>query len=171
MVENDIFDVYDFSSNRDLPMVAFAQGFTVRSNYRRDEQQKMDDLLPVIDLVQRNKKIAYVHSVSLYHHTIRNCKHFFKKQRWATYNVLNKKAYGVVTRKQWFSTSQRIRFFLWPIYAFSVIFPTLKAIIGLIRDREFIWLLHPYLCFLSACASLFEVTRFYSGKQGSISRI
>lgn len=167
---NNIYDIYDFSSNPTRPMMAFAQGFTIRKGFRRKKQDAMDDIRPILELLDKRKKIAYVHSVSLYHHTIYSLDHFIRKQRWATRNALEKKKYGIVLRANQLSESQRVRMKLWPLYAFSIIVPLLVSIFGLVRDKKIIWLAHPVLCFLSAYASVIEAVMYNTTNRAIVSR-
>jgi glycosyltransferase involved in cell wall biosynthesis len=61
----DLYNVYDFSTNEDKPLIALAQGFTVRKGYTRRPEDAFDDLAPVVRLLLEKKDIAYVHSISL----------------------------------------------------------------------------------------------------------
>lgn len=168
IVHTDLYDIYDYSSNSVTPMIAFAQGFTIRSDYRRKKEDAFDDLKPILSLLTDEKKIAYVHSVSVYHHTIRNFDHFFRKQRWATRNSLENQRYGIAYRISELSKGQKFRIGIWPLYALSVIAPLIMGIYSYIRDREPLWLFHPIICFLSAFASLTEVFIYTINKDGKV---
>lgn len=154
---NEIYDVYNFTSSRDIPLIAFAQGFAVRSSYVRKTKDSMDDIKPVMDIINEGKKIAFIHSVSLFHHTVNSLAHFIRKQRWATRNVLEKKEYGISYRSFKLSSSQRFRMKIWPLYAVSFVIPMVFSFFHLIKDREVMWLAHAPLCFVSATASVYEV--------------
>lgn len=167
---NGTYDVYDYSSNKDLPMIAFAQGFTFRSSYKKRGIDELDDCRQVVDLVRQNKKIAYVHSVTIYHDTIRDLDHFIRKQRWATQNALSKKPAGINHRLKYLSFKQKIKVKLWPFYAFSIIFPFLRSIYGFIKDWSLLWFFHPINCFLSAASSLYQVLIFHSTSKKEVSR-
>lgn len=164
LVHTNIYDVYDFQSNPNLPMMSFSQGFTIRKNYRRKEEDALDDVSPIINLIKEDKKIAYIHSLSLYHHTINNVGHFIRKQRWATQNALERKKYGIAHRYTQLSFNQKMRTFLWPFYSLSIVFPTLRAIQGLIQDRELLWLFHPVECFICGYANAIQLLEFIKGK-------
>ena len=151
-------------------MIAFAQGFSIRGGYKRDENDTFDDFLPIIKLIENRKKIAYIHSIPLYHHTIKNLRHFIKKQRWATRNVLSNKNYGINYRLKYLTLSQKIKIKLWPFYAFSIILPVAQSLYGLSRDGEVIWLLHPVMCFVSAASSVREYFNYILNKEKIVSR-
>lgn len=154
---NGVYDVYDFNSNEVKPMIALAQGLTIRRNYARKQADAFDDCRPIIDLIEQNKKIAYVHSVSVYHDTIHGLKHFIRKQRWATQNALERKNYGISYRFNKLSPRQKVKVWLWPFYALSILLPLIRGLYGTVKDREMLWLFHPIGCWLSAYASLMQV--------------
>lgn len=157
---NLIYDIYDYKSSNSFPILAIAQGFTVRKNFADQRVNKMDDMEPIFELIKQGKQIAYLHSISLYHHTTRDLNHFVKKQRWATRNYLLNKQYGIKVREKTFTKWQKVKRVIWPIYAFSIILPFFRAMYGLIRDKEIIWLWHPYMCFLSAYGSFSELVLY-----------
>jgi glycosyltransferase involved in cell wall biosynthesis len=147
--------VFDYKSNKLVPMIAFAQGFAVRSGFKRNEKNSFDDTTPVLELIEKGKKIAYVDSVSLYHHTINGLSHFIEKQAWRTRNFINKKNFGISHRVKLLSETQTQRIKIWPIYALTIVPPFLYAFYHLIKDREKMWIFHPVLCIISAYTSLF----------------
>lgn len=151
---NKIYDIYDYRSNPDKPLIAVAQGFIVRRGFTKSRNSAFDDILPVIELINKKNRIAFIHSVKLYHHTVRNLRHFAVKQAWATINALQKKKYGIAHRRAYLSKNQKLRIKIWPIYALSFLAPLLRSICGLIIEKEPLWLFHPFLCMISACSSL-----------------
>lgn len=155
----NVYDVYDYRSSRTKPMVSFAQGFTVRRGYRRDGQNSLDDVSPVMALIEQGKEIAYVHSLSLCHDTVRDFDHFVRKQRWATVNALSGKSYGIAHRKDKLSGWQRFKMRIWPVYALSIVAPFIRSCYGLYSDRELLWLCHPMMCLISVCSSLVSIVQ------------
>ncbi len=167
---NEIYDVYDYSSSKDKPLIAVAQGFTVRRGFARSRNSAFDDVLPVIELINKKNRIAFVHSVKLYHHTVRNFRHFAKKQAWGTVNALQRKNYGIAHRINYLSDNQRLRIKLWPIYVFSFVFPLVRSVYYLVKDREPLWIFHPFLCIISASASLWAVLIYIKDKNYEFTR-
>lgn len=165
-IHTKLYDIYDFHASKTVPMISFSQGFTIRGSYRRKKRDIFDDNRPVIELIKQNKKIAYIHALSIYHHTINNLAHFIKKQRWATQNALEKKNYGIAHRYSTLSEYQKRRIAVWPIYSISIIFPLIMAIRGVMRDRELLWLFHPVNCLLCAYANFVQLLVFLTGKMG-----
>lgn len=170
LFSNDIYDLYDFSSAPDKPLIAVAQGFSVRAGFTRSRKSKFDDVLPVIELVAQKKKIAFVHSVKLYHHTVRDFKHFANKQAWATINALQRKNYGISHRINYLSSSQKKRFKLWPLYSLTILPPFIRAIYHLVKDREKMWIFHPFLCIISAYASAWGALIYLTNKNAEFKR-
>jgi glycosyltransferase involved in cell wall biosynthesis len=170
LFHNKIYDIYDYAKSPELPMIALAQGFTVRAPFKRKKQDYFDDCQPIIEIIKARKKIAYIHSLSIYHNTTSDLNHFIRKQRWATQNALEKKSYGISFRQKNLSAGQKLRIKLWPFYALSFVLPTLRAIWGLVEDREPLWLFHPINCWFSAAASLQQVILYNINKIRTVSR-
>lgn len=168
------YDIYDFTSSSLSPMMSFSQGFTVRGTYKRNKKDMFDDVTPVLDIIKSGKKIAYIHSVSVFHNTNKDYRQFIRKQRWATQNALSNKNYGIAHRLTNLSFSQKAKMYIWPIYSLSIIFPTIRGIYGYIVDREKLWLFHPIECFLCGIANGLQVLEYaYSkitNKNDTISR-
>lgn len=165
-ISNSSYDVYDYQSSKNKPMIAFAQGFTFKASFRRIDDDLFDDCRPVIRLIESGKKIAYVHSTSVVHHTIKDCDHFLRKQRWATLNAIKKENYGIYHRFSMLSTAQKIKVKIWPLYAASFILPLFRSIWGFFRDREPMWLFHPIICWLSFYASATTIMRYHFVDKG-----
>ncbi len=164
------YAVYDYSSNPTRPLIALAQGFTVRRGFRRKKSDEYDDINPILDLLDKKKKMAYVYSIPLYHHTVHSMDHFIRKQRWATRNALEKKRYGMALRSNRLSKVQKVRMKLWPFYACSFFIPLTVSLWGLIRDKQTIWLFHPIICLLSAYASILEIIVYNTTTKAIVSR-
>jgi glycosyltransferase involved in cell wall biosynthesis len=167
---NNIYDVYDYSSVKDKPLIAVAQGFTVRKGFTRSRKSAFDDVLPVIELINKKNRIAFVHSVKLYHHTVKDLRHFIKKQVWATINALQKKNYGIAHRLNYLSKSEKMRSRLWPFYALSFAAPLVRGIYYSIKDRESLWIFHPFLCMISAWSSIIAVLIYLLNKNYEFKR-
>jgi glycosyltransferase involved in cell wall biosynthesis len=167
---NNIYEVYDYASNLDKPLIAVAQGFTVRKGFTKSRNSAFDDILPVIELINKKNQIAFVHSVKLYHHTVRNLRHFAKKQAWGTINALQRKNYGIAHRISYLSKNQRLRIKIWPFYALSIVFPLARSIYYLVKDKELLWIFHPFLCMISASASVGAIIIYLKDKNYEFKR-
>lgn len=147
---NELYDVYDYSTSRMRPIIALAQGFTIRKNLLPPRAEISDDVLTVYKLIDEHKKIAYVHAVVLWHYTIANTNQFIRKLKRAVENALVRQDSGITKRSTYLTLSQKIRMYLFIPYAFTIILPLLQSIIGFIRDREPAWLLHLYVTVFSS---------------------
>lgn len=165
------YDVYDYLSNPVRPVLGLTQGFTVRSDFVKDWTDIYDDFVPIYHLIKAKKKLAYLFDVILYHHTAQDMEHFFRKQRWAAKNALEKKSYGFTIRKNLLTISQRIKMYLFPLYSCSIIIPTGRALYGYALSGEKMWLFHPIITFVSAVAIVYEFFRVKLGVSKDVSRL
>lgn len=166
----DKYVIYDFNSRLEKPILAFAQGMTIRRGFKRKTKDTFDDIAPIYDLIKQNKDIAYVYSTSLVHNSLQSCSQFIRKQEWATFNALNKNNYGISHRTRYLTFGQKLRIKLWPIYVLTIFPPILNSWIRAIIDFEPIWLYHPMMCYLSVFGSLKAAWKFYINGEKEIIR-
>lgn len=152
--KNDLYDIYDYKSSRTKPLLALAQGFTIRRGVKRSEKDTYDDISPVMSIIDSNYQIAYIHSLELYHHTTRDIWHFIRKTRWATLNAISNKKYGISQRRSSLSSFQKFKIVIWPLYGASFVLPFIYSVYKLIREREILWLFHPVICLISVYSSV-----------------
>lgn len=170
LYHNNIYDVYDYKSGKTMPLIALAQGFSVRKRFIDKTRNEMDDIAPIIELIKEGKQIAYVHSASLYHHTVKSLGQFIRKQRWEAKNALSGKEFGINSRLNTLSKEQKIRMYLFPIYSFSIVIPFCNAIVHLLKDREKMWLFHPFITFITGVSITYEYVRIKLSLSSFISR-
>ena len=163
ILHNPIYDIYDFNSSKIIPVLAFAQGFSVRKEFVKVRKDVMDDMEPVIDIIKSKKYIAFIHSLNLYHHTVQSASQYFKKQRWAVRNALQGRDYGINKRANRLTEWQRAKYYLFPFYSFSLIIPILRSFFGVFQDKELIWLFHPVITFITAMAIVLEFAKMRMG--------
>jgi len=158
--KNKDYVIYDFFIDN-FPMLAFDQGFTVRKSYKRPKETEYDDILPVLDMIKKKMRIAFVPNASNYHITLdKGIGQFLKKMRWIIdNNISGKSEFGFPTRRNYLSNERRLRFILWPFYAASIILPILNALFGLIRDRKKEWLFHPFITYIMLFLVGYELLR------------
>ncbi|RJQ37072.1 glycosyltransferase [Candidatus Microgenomates bacterium] len=151
--------IYNFSPI-DYPMIALAQGTTVRKKlFVRNEAVLGDDIFPIVNILNKGYDLAYVPEALLVHHTIKSISIFIKKQRWSINNYLLKKGYGLNIRTGYFSKLRIFKIYFWPFYAASFFLPIINSIKGLIIDRNIYWIYHPFLTFITFLCLIFEVIR------------
>jgi glycosyltransferase involved in cell wall biosynthesis len=168
---NKAYDIYDFKSREIRPILALAQGFAIRKEFVDGKMDDMDDIMPVLKLIDENKQIAYVYSISLYHHTIGSLEQFIRKQRWGARNALLREKFGINLRRSTLSEKQKIMMYLFPIYSLSFVIPCINSLIHLLVDKEKLWLFHPIITFVSGASITFEYAKIRLGLSKSLSRL
>jgi glycosyltransferase involved in cell wall biosynthesis len=136
--------VYDFASGP-RPLVALAQGFTMRLPYRKPAGTDEDDVAPVEMLLAQGAEIAYVESAALEHHTVRDIGDALRKFGPRFRARLTDTQQPVWGRLRSSARTQRLRAYVWPFYSVSFVLPAFTALGGLMRDRRLEWLYHPFV--------------------------
>ncbi|MDO5561321.1 MAG: glycosyltransferase [bacterium] len=167
---NSEYIVYDFNSKVGKPILAFAQGMTIRRGFKRNTLDAFDDIAPIYDLIKKNKSIAYVYDTYLVHNSLHSCSQFIRKQEWATFNALNRNNYGISHREEYLTFGQKFRMRLWPIYVLMIFPPILYSWVKTIVNLEPIWLYHPLMCYLSVFGSLKAAWKYYVKREKEITR-
>lgn len=147
---NNIYDVYDFSTYPVKPILALAQGFSVRREFIKIRKDQYDDITPIYHLINNHYRIGYIHSVSIIHHTVFGLNHFIQKQMRAIINVFKKRNFGLFHRKDSLTFKQKILIYLFPLYGITVIPSLLYAIYQSLVSKEPVWLFHPVISFISS---------------------
>jgi glycosyltransferase involved in cell wall biosynthesis len=140
----DGYVVYDFASGP-RPLIALAQGFTMRLPYQKPEGTDEDDVLPVEMLLDSGREIAFVETATLEHHTVGGIGDALRKFGPRFRARMTDGAQPVWGRLRTRSGAQRSRAYLWPFYSVSFVFPAIAAVYGLLRDRRREWLYHPFV--------------------------
>jgi hypothetical protein len=148
--------IYRFDA-RNYPMLALAQGTTIRKKYFNKIDSTGDDLYPIIKLIEKGYQFAYVPKAQIIHHTVNNINQFIKKQKWAVDNFLEGRQYGINNRSGFQNSGRKLRLKLWPLYAGSIILPVFISTLGLVSERKKAWIYHPILTYiiLSICITEF----------------
>ena len=138
------YTVFDFTP-QNHPILALAQGTTLRKSYKRPNEKNYDDISPVIDMIEKGYKMAYVPQAQLMHDSIRSVSQYVRKQRWAVDNALSVKTYGFMSRYKYNNTLRKIKTIVFLPYALSFILPLFRAAIHYIIDGEREWFFHPFI--------------------------
>jgi len=135
------YTVFDFPLKK-YPLIAWAQGFGLKKNFKRHPDTFGDDILPFIQMVEDGYKTAYVPKAGIHHHHLRGFWHYLKKYQWRVRNSLYQTDIGFDNRAKYLSLSRKIKKYLWLIYSCTIIGPLLHAIVWALRDKEPCWLWH-----------------------------
>jgi len=144
--KTESYEVFDFTLEK-FPAIAFAQGFGVRRDFVRSIESEYDDILPVIEMIKKDLKIAYVPKAGVYHHHVRSLKALLGKYKTRVIERFGTETYGYKSRERFLSKQRRIRQYLWFLYSLSCVLPMVDAIKGYAKDRDRAWLYHPIVCF------------------------
>ncbi len=142
----DGYVVYDFSA-AEPPLVAMAQGVTIRTGLSRRSGTEEDDVAPISDLLTEGHDIAYVADALVEHHTVASLRDFVRKFGPRIGKRFSERDQPVWNRAQTWSSSRKLRAYLWPFYSISLVFPGVAAIYGAVRDGRPTWLYHPVVNF------------------------
>lgn len=124
------------------PLIALAQGIVLRKDFRRKREYQGDDVLPVIEMIEKGFKFAYVPDSGIYHHHIDSFSHYMKKYRWRVHNSLYDKEIGFNKRDQYLSLNRKLRKYLWLMYGTSLVLPLIDSVRWYLRDGEKCWFWH-----------------------------
>jgi glycosyltransferase involved in cell wall biosynthesis len=138
--------VYDFPVD-EPPLIAIAQGTTVRAGMPRRVGWEADDIMPVMDILRDGHEVAYVPGALIEHHTVAGLLNFVHKFGPRIAQRLEDRDEPVWQRADSWTPARRLRAYLWPFYSVSIVGPVVAACIGAIRDRRAIWLYHPVVSF------------------------
>ncbi len=129
------------------PLVAIAQGVTVRANAPRRAGWEEDDILPIVDILREGYDVAYVPGAQIEHHTVAGLRNFVQKFGPRIAKRLEDREQPVWERAGSWTTARRIRAYLWPFYSVSLVAPAASALVGAVRDRRATWFYHPVINF------------------------
>lgn len=144
--------IYKFNS-RDYPTIAMHQGFTLRKTFQRSESSAEDDILPIIEMIEKGHKIAYVPTAGIRHLSIYSIKQFFKKFRRRTLVGLTGNN-SFQNRLKHVSWQKKARTLLAPLYFASFAGPAYDGVHRFFQTRDKLMLLHPFVCWLFLLAML-----------------
>ena len=144
--------IFKFNS-RDYPIIAMHQGFALRKSVQRNELSVEDDILPIIEMIENNQKIAYVPNAGVRHLSIYSINGFFNKYRRRTLVGLtgNNSFKNRLKHLPW---QKKIRTYIAPLYFISFIWPAYTGARRFIQTRDSVMLLHPFICGLFFFAML-----------------
>ncbi len=160
--ESDGYKVLGMTSEK-FPILGLANGFALNTTALRSDKdgrkllellsrsldEDLDDILPVIKLIEHGYKLAYVPSAPIHHYHLATYRQFTEKYLWKIRNnLVGGKAY--TNARMFLSRRRQIREKLWFIYSISFAWPLQDAARGLRRDGDLAWLLHPMLCMFLA---------------------
>ncbi len=138
--------VYEFPPEK-APLIAIAQGTTVRAGAPRRTGWEEDDIMPIMDILQAGHDVAYVPRALIEHHTVAGLFNFVDKFGPRIAARLEDRDQPVWQRSGSWTPARKLRAYLWPFYSISFVAPAVGALLGFLRDRRLTWLYHPIINF------------------------
>jgi len=153
------YTVFDFSLENH-PLEALCQGFGVVDTFQRKNEYEYDDVLPVLQMIEERRKIAYVPEAGIYHYHLKGLKDYWKKYGWRIRNSLYEDRVGYESRKKYTNLFRKLRKYLWILYGLSVLLPLFDSVRWYLRDKERAWFWHLPASFILCLEIIFEMSRY-----------
>lgn len=148
------------------PLFGLSQGVGTASTFNRSSGF-WDDLLAGMELMKSGSVIAYIPHAGIYHYHVKNVAEFIKKYQWRIRNNLYRHVpgMGLPARKKYLDPGKKIRIVLFPLYAFSIVFPFVDSLILSMRYKDMTLLLHLPMTLLLGLLILWETCLYMAGVQ------
>lgn len=150
--------IFEFTV-KDHPLIALAQGIMLRKDFRRRREYRGDDILPIIEMIEKGLKFAYVPDCGIYHHHIESFSHYIKKYRWRICNSLYDKKIGFSSRHKYLSFKRKLKKYLWIAYGGIPIFSLIDSLKWYLKDREKCWFWHIPASMVLSYMIIYEVIK------------
>jgi glycosyltransferase involved in cell wall biosynthesis len=132
------------TSVKSHPLLALAQGCTVRRRVFQRPADRADDVMAIVDIVRSGGKLALVRDAELEHHHVAGLPSFYRKYRYRVGVALQPRQ-GYLRRRSSLSLSRRLRAWMWLPYSATIIPPVVHGIAMSVRRRDPLLLYHPVL--------------------------
>jgi len=130
----------------DYPLIALAQGTILKKGLQRKEDEEYDDILPLINIIKSNKKIAYINSTGIRHYSLSGFSDFCRKFNKRIYNSMCTNSF--FSREKYATSERKIRRYLFILYSLSLVLPVFDALINLWKKRKIHTFIHPLACLI-----------------------
>ena len=126
------------------PLLAIAQGCTLRRRVFQRPPDQADDVMGIVDIVRAGGKLALVPDAQIEHHHVTGLGNFYRKYRYRVGVALGPRQ-GYLRRRAALSRASRLRAWLWLPYSAMLVPPLLHGIVMSVRRRDPVLLYHPVL--------------------------
>jgi len=158
VMTGDSYTVFDFTPMRH-PVLTFAQAFVVRRGFQRREDFAADDILPVIQMIEEGRLLAYVPAAGVYHHHLLGFGHYLKKYEWRIRNSFNTETTGFDNRRTYMSRWRVFKKYLFVPYGLCVVWPFVDSLYLWWREKDVCMLWHAPACFGLSALIVYEYAR------------
>lgn len=163
--DNNGFTVFDFSKVNPLPIIELvAFGCMVDIKYLKrvfPQIGKVPDLIPHLFylLAKKGALIAIAKDDPVIHYSADTFSKYLKKIAWRIRNnIFNKETFGEAGfegRDKFQSPIFRLKRFLFIPYSLSLIFPIIDSLYLILSRKDFVFLVHPFLCIYTSSLILY----------------
>lgn len=126
------------------PLLAVAQGCTVRRSVYGESPSTADDVLPIVGIIESQGMLALVEGAELEHHHVAGLGSFYRKYRYRVRSGLQGQQ-GFLRRRSALSFGRRVRTWMWLPYSVTLVPPVIHGLVMSIRRRDPVLLYHPIL--------------------------
>jgi hypothetical protein len=126
------------------PLLALAQGCTLRRQVFQRPPERADDVMSIVDIVKSGGKLALVRDAELEHHSMGGLRSFYRKYRYRAGVALGPRQ-GYLRRRRSLSLGRRLRAWMWLPYSATLIPPVVHGVAMSVRRRDPLLLYHPVL--------------------------
>ena len=155
VLKTEDYVIYGFSITN-YPIVALAQCTVLRSGLIHDSRTEKDDILQIVDMIEKGYLFAYVPDAGIYHYSLKGFTHYIKKfKRRIELNLFRNIGYVGRDREKLISDIRRKKEKIWPFYSLLLVWPFVDGIVGAVREKDPAWLFHPVACFSFSCLIIF----------------
>lgn len=124
------------------PLIAMAQAFAVRRDFKRREGFEHDDILPIIQMIEDGRELAYVPDAGVYHHHLLSFGHYLRKYQWRIANSLEQTQAGFDRRAPYLTRWRRLKKYLFVLYGLTVVGPLFDSLRLVLREKAACMLWH-----------------------------
>jgi glycosyltransferase involved in cell wall biosynthesis len=126
------------------PLLAVAQGCTLRRRVFQRPPELADDVMTIVDIVRSGGKLALVPGAEIEHHHVAGLRSFYRKYRYRVGIALGPRQ-GFLRRRSSLSRGGRLKAWLWLPYSATLIPPVVHGLFMSVRRRDPVLLYHPVL--------------------------
>jgi glycosyltransferase involved in cell wall biosynthesis len=126
------------------PLLAVAQGCTLRRRVFQRPPELADDVMTIVDIVRSGGKLALVPGAEIEHHHVAGLRSFYRKYRYRVGVALGPRQ-GFLRRRSSLSRGGRLKAWLWLPYSATLIPPLIHGLFMSLRRRDPVLLYHPVL--------------------------
>ncbi len=156
--------IIDFSKVDFLPLVDMAASNCIVREFvfmSLKEDLNNEKIIPLLfyKIVSKGGKVGMLKDHPVIHYSAENIRRYIRKLRWRVINNVHKPSYrvqGHVSIEEFLPNYLRMKKYLFPIYAISLVFPILDGIMLSIRHGKLVFILHPFFTLFITFNILFQ---------------